>query len=266
MLAILSAIIVGATTGIMIYRETGLGWGITAGVLAFGIIYILIGLLVFAKVKKINKAIQELMQTASQKLNRRMQQLQMKPQGGVKSMQKTLEKEQNKALAEAIEMTKAAEPLFSWNLMLKKQISTMRMMFHYQMKNFEQVDLLMPHCMIFSDPRALSMKIARQFVKKDPELENSIKKLKRFKGDQAASLYALVSWVLVKQGKIDEAVKLLVEAKSKCDNEVINKNWEALVNGNVKKFSNAGLGDEWYALYLEEARMKTKKARRGGFR
>ncbi|MCF6176006.1 MAG: hypothetical protein L3J71_09585 [Victivallaceae bacterium] len=266
MLAIISAIIVGVTSGVLIYREAGVGWGVTAGFLAFGVIYILIGLIVFAKVKKINKSIQELMQTASNKLNRRMQQLQMKPQGGVKSMQQMLEKEQNKALGEAVKLTKAAEPLFSWNLMLKKQISTMRMMFYYQMKDYVQVDLLLPHCMVFSDPRALSMKIARQFVNKDPELEKSLKKLKRFKGDAAVSLYALASWVLVKQGKTEDAVKLLVEARSKCDNEVINQNWEALVNGNVKKFSNAGLGDEWYALYLEEAKMKTKKARRGGFR
>lgn len=266
MLAIISAIIVGVTSGVLIYREAGVGWGVTAGVTAFGIIYILIGLLIFAKVKKINKSIQELMQTASNKLNRRMQQLQLKPQGGVKSMQKMLEKEQNKALAEAVKMTKAAEPLFSWNLMLKKQISTMRMMFYYQMKDYDQVDKLLPHCMVFSDPRALSMKIARQFVNKDPELAHSLKKLKRFKGDAAVVLYALASWVLVKQQKVEDAVKLLVDARSKCDNEVINNNWEALVNGNVKKFSNAGLGDEWYALYLEEAKMKTKKARRGGFR
>ena len=266
MLAIISAIIVGATTGTLIYRQAGLGWGITAGFLVFGVIYIAIGLLIFAKVKKINKSIQELMQLASQKLNRQMQQLQMKPQGGIKSMQKMLEKEQNKALLKAIEMTKAAEPLFHWNLMLKKQISTMRMMFYYQMKDFEQVDLLMPRSMVFSDPRALSMKIARQFVNKDPKLELSLKKLKRFKGDAAVPLYALASWVRVKQNKIEEAVKLLVDARSKCDNAVINKNWEVLVNGNVKKFSNASLGDEWYALYLEEAKIKTKKARRGGFR
>jgi Ni,Fe-hydrogenase III large subunit len=266
MLSIISAIIVGTTTGALIYRQAGVGWGITAGILAFGVVYISIGLLVFAKVKKLNKSIQELMQVASQKLNRQMQQLQMKPQGGVKAMQKILEKEQNKALLKAIEMTAAAEPLFHWNLMLKKQITTMRMMFYYQMKDFEQVDLLLPNCMVFSDPRALSMKIARQFVNKDPKLELSMKKLKRFKGDTAVVLYALASWVRVRQNKIDEAVKLLVEARSKCDNAVINKNWEVLVNGSVKKFSNAPLGDEWYALYLEEARVKTKKARRGGFR
>lgn len=266
MFAIITAIIVGVGTGFLIYNEAGTGWGITAGAIAFMIIYILTGLIVLIKVKKLNQAIQKLMQTASNKLNRRMQQLQMKPQGGVKAMQKILAKEQNKTLAEAIEMTKAAEPLFHWNLMLKKQILTMRMMFYYQMKNFDKVDALLPKCMVLSDPRALSMKIARQFVNKDSDLDVSIKKLKRFKGDTAALLYGLVSWVLVKQGRVDEAIKLLVEARSKCDNEVISKNWEVLVNGNVKKFSNVGFGDEWYALYLEEPKVKTKKARRGGFR
>ena len=33
------------------------------------------------------------------------------------------------------------------------------------------------------------------------------------------------------------------------------KNWEALANNKYKSFSNAGIGEMWYALGLEEMKM-----------
>lgn len=265
MLTIIISLMIGAIVGGALSSKIGPGWGIACGFLAMLVVNIIIGLIVRARIKKVNNAIQEIMLAARKKLDRKVQQMQMRPQGGVKAMQKVLEKDQNAALVQAVEKTKDAESLFKWNLMLKKQIATMRMMLYYQMKNFEQVDKLMPDCLVFSDPRGLAMKIARQYRNNDSGLEKSFKKIKRFKGDDSALLYGLCAWIMVKKDKIDDAIKLLVEAKQKTDNEVILKNWEALANGKVKRFSNAGLGDDWYALCLEEPKIKQQRARHGGF-
>lgn len=64
-------------------------------------------------------------------------------------------------------------------------------------------------------------------------------------------LYALMSWIYVQVGNPDEARRVLLKAKEKTGAEVFKKNWEHLYNDRVKNFFNAGLGDQWYALYLE---------------
>ena len=41
------------------------------------------------------------------------------------------------------------------------------------------------------------------------------------------------------------------------------ENHDKLLNGKAKQFSNAGFGDTWYALYLEEPKMKPQRQRQG---
>ena len=72
-------------------------------------------------------------------------------------------------------------------------------------------------------------------------------------------LYAVYSWILVKTGEIEEAIKVLQKGKKVSENDTIIKNWENLVNGKIKKFSNAGIGDQWYSLYLEEPKTQKPK-------
>ena len=74
--------------------------------------------------------------------------------------------------------------------------------------------------------------------------------------------------ILVKNGEIEEAIKVLLKGKSVTENDTIAKNWESLVNGKVKSFSNADIGDQWYSLYLEEpknTKPKQKVIRRQQF-
>ena len=73
----------------------------------------------------------------------------------------------------------------------------------------------------------------------------------RFKYDKAVLIYALYSWILVKQNRITEAVEALDKGKEKTSDPVITQNWEHLVNNQIKRFSFGGLGDQWYALGLE---------------
>jgi hypothetical protein len=262
MLTIIIALIAGAAIGYPSWLNWGYGWGVSCGILGFAVVQLIIGLILRKKVNAINAGIQTTMAASAEKINRKVKMFQSRPGGNVKAIQKTLEKDQNAALQLALNETSALVPLFKWNFLLKKQVDTMRMMLHYQMKQFAEVDKLMPSCMMM-DPRALAMKMARQYVNKDSALDKMFaKKIKKFKGDDCALLYGLYTWILVKQDRVDVAVKALVEAKKKTDHAVILSNWEALANDKVKQFSNAGFGDEWYALHLEQPRVKQQKMRR----
>jgi hypothetical protein len=45
---------------------------------------------------------------------------------------------------------------------------------------------------------------------------------------------------------------------------VLKQNWDHLVNGRIKRFSNAGLGEQWYALQLETPKQQ-RIIQQGGY-
>ena len=264
MLSIFLSIGIGGVAGILTFTHTdyNVSFGVTAFVLVFVVLQVLGGLFVRKIVKKRTENIQKIIENGQVVLNRKIQRYQQKPIGGMKTMQKILEKEQKVFIQEALDATKSLESLYYWNLLLKKQVSTMRMQFYYQLKQFDKVDLFLKKAM-FIDPMSCAMKGARLYKNNDPKCEKFLqKKSKKFKkNDQNVILYALLSWVLVKKGKIEEAIKVLEKAKDSTSNEVIARNWEVLVNDKKSKFSNSGIGDQWYSLYLEEPKMQKPKQR-----
>ena len=242
--------------------EYGTAWTIINAVAVFAACWIGIGLFIRRQINKVNAVIQNQMTEAQRKINRKLQIFQNRPGANVKSVQKTLEKDQNDAISEALKTTHQVDRYFKWNFLLKKQIQTMRMMFYYQMKDFQKVDELMPECLLF-DPRATAFKIARMYKRKDPGIEKLFsQKIKRAKGENAALLYGLYSWILVKNNEVEKALNLLTAARKKVDHPIIAENREKLANGKVKQFSNSGLGELWYSLYLEEPKVKQKKMHR----
>ena len=60
-----------------------------------------------------------------------------------------------------------------------------------------------------------------------------------------------------------EVVKLLLKAKDATGNETFTYNWERLSNDKAKSFSNEGLGEEWYGLYLENPPIPKQQRVRG---
>ncbi|MDD5697504.1 MAG: hypothetical protein PHH77_02710 [Victivallaceae bacterium] len=240
-------------------RVYGMAWIIVNSIAVFTGCWIGIGLFIRRQINKINTLIQDQMTEAQRKINRKLQIFQSRPGANVKSVQKSLENEQNAAIAEALKTTYRIDPYFKWNFLLRKQISTMRMMFYYQMKDFRKVDELLPDCLLF-DPRATAFKIARLYKRGAPGIDKLFRqKIKRLKGENAALLYGLYSWILVKNGETEKALQLLTEARKKVDHPTIVENREKLANGKVKQFSNSGLGELWYSLYLEEPKIKQKK-------
>ena len=150
------------------------------------------------------------------------------------------------------------EPFKKWSLLTGRQIATMRFQFYYQLKEFDKADEILATCgfmrgPMMMEPMTAAMRMARCYKKEDVAGAEKIYKsrIRWARGDGGVILYALMSWIYVKQGNPDEARRVLLKAKEKTGSEIFKKNWEHLSNDRVKNFSNAALGDQWYSLYLE---------------
>ena len=262
MLTLITAVVIGLIAAYFSGSAlNNMAWGSVIGIVAMIIVQVSIGLFVRAKVNKSNAAIQQQMQEVQNKIQRKINTMQQRPGMSPKFLQSTVEKERNAAVHQALAMLEPLKRYYLWSPLLAKQMNTMKMMFHYQIKEFDKVDALIPKSLFF-DPTSIAMRIARMYKKNDPKLDKyASARLKRAKGESAVLLYALYSWILVKRDRVPEAIKVLAESKKRCDNEVLNANWERLVNGKVKNFSNAAIGEMWYMLYLEEPKVKTQRMR-----
>ena len=261
-------LICGLALGAIVYFSTNQFAGmkpVSSAIIAVLVMLIfqVIVMLILRKLSgKINVVLQQIMTETATKLRSMQEQFMRRPMGGQKQMMQALEREQNAGLQRMIEALDLYKPLYLWNILMKKQVNTMRMMFLFQQKKFEEADALMDQC-LFIEPQSVCVKMARMYKRNDEGIDKFFnKKAARFKGEQALMPYALYSWILVKQDRIDDAIKILNQAKIKIsDNEVIVKNWELLVNNKAKHFSNSLLGEQWYSLMLEEPKMPKQQIR-----
>ena len=130
-------------------------------------------------------------------------------------------------------------------------------------KDFEKVDALMPK-VLFVDPTMTAMKIARLYMLKRPTAEIAKvyeKGVRRLRYNQNVLLAAAYSWILVQRGAVDAAFKTLNRALEKSDDATLKANREQLANNRVAHFSNTALGERWYALLLEEPKVRPPRQR-----
>ena len=231
---------------------------IAYGIIGFIVSQVLISLLVRKRIKTVNTELQDILAAGQKRLQHKVHQFQSKPGGNPSLIQRQVEQDQQVLFKQALKFSEKLEPFKKWNLMMNAQISTMRLQFLYQLKEFDQVDQLFSKSFftgpILSDPMLVAMKMARQFENKKVQgAEKTFKRyIKWYRNDSGALLYGVMSWIYVKQKQVEEARQLLAKAKEKMYNETITRNWEMLSNNRVKSFSNAGFGDQWYSLYLEK--------------
>jgi hypothetical protein len=163
-----------------------------------------------------------------------------------------LEAEQKRGIEAAILICDDFKPLCKWNFMIKKQMITMKMAFNYQMKNWEEVDKLLPNC-TFMDPQTVCMKLVRMYKNKDESLDKFYKKGTRILRKENLVLPAATySWILLKLNKKEEALKVLNDTLKKTESAILSQNRDAIINNKLKNFSNAELAESWYVLGLEE--------------
>jgi tetratricopeptide (TPR) repeat protein len=263
MLTLLIALAVGGACGYFARAEWGWGWGVICGVAGFMATQLAAGLLLRGAIKRRQDRIQTIMQTAQQRINKQLNLFQIRPPSGMRAAQQTLEKLQNDAAKQALAATEDFRSLYLWNLMLKRQIAAMKGQLYYQLREFKKAQESMEHAMIM-DPQSTAIRMALFYRDGDRRLDKFYSsKSRRFKSDDAAFVASVYAWIKLKQGDAEAARQALTAARKNSDHPVLLENHSKLMNGKEKQFSNAGFGDLWYALYLEEPKVKPQRQRQG---
>jgi len=268
MLTLTISAIVGLSLGLGLYISDAAhgGWCIFWGLLGFGASQAAAGLILRGRIKRLMDEVQGTLMAGQKRLQMKVNQWQMRPPGSLKQAQIELEREQRGFMQQALALTEGFNAYYRWSPLLRRQVNTLKMQLHYQMKDYAEADRLMPKC-LFLDPLTAAMRIARMHVNKEEGLDKFFEKqVARLRYGQGALLYSLYAWIALQRNDIDLAHKTLARATSKMENEGIKRNLEHLANNRPRQFSNAGLGDEWYALGLEEPRIRTQRARGPGSR
>jgi hypothetical protein len=254
-ISLLVAIVAGSTS---IAFQLNTGTTVLFSLAGFTTSFLTVGFLVRKKMAPAQSALQESMQSAQKRMQWKVQQFQTKPGGNVKQLQRQLEADQQAMCKQGLELTQGLEPFRKWSLLTGRQIATMHLQFYYQLKDFAKADEILASCgflrgPLMMDPMAVAMRIARCYKNDDLAGAKRVfkRKIKWFRRDRGTLLYGLMSWIHVQKDEIDEARRLLLKAKDATKNDLFTKNWDHLSNDRVKKFSNAGLGEQWYGLYLE---------------
>lgn len=268
MYTILISLLFGAVTGTVLaltHVTTRPVWVAIWGLLGVVVGQVALGLILRRKVKTAMDAVQNVLAAGQKKMQQKINQWQTRPPGSIKQAQTELERDQRVFIEQALETSKLLEPYTRWTLMLDRQIATLRMQLYYQLKEYRKVDELLPKCM-FMEPMSAAMKLARLHVRGEAAEAQKFfqKQTKRLRYGQGTILYALYAWMLVQRKDVDAAHKVLVLACTHMENEVIKTNREHLANNRVNQFSNAGLAEEWYALGLEQPRVKMQRQRHPG--
>ncbi|MCL1910025.1 MAG: hypothetical protein FWG05_03715 [Kiritimatiellaeota bacterium] len=240
---------------------SGYGWSVLWAILMFAASMTVIILAVRKKLAAIMAELQRMMLEGRDALQRKMNEFQRRPVGDVKTATAQFEKLQRRQIEKGLEYTKNFDNYINWIPFLSRQVNITRMQFHYQLKEFKTVDALLPKCMVL-DPLTAAMKIARMHVNKAPleEIEAAFKKYsRRLRYNQSALLYSLMAWIYVRGNEEAKAHQTLVKACEANEHDTLKKNRDRLANGKIREFSNAGLGDEWYALFLEEPKMRVER-------
>lgn len=255
--------IAAALVVMLVFALTGLsawGWAIFFGVLAFFACQFLSGVFLKKRIQSEMQAVQAILLSGQKQIQEKTNSWRFRPPGSPKQAQIELAKLQHVFIGKALKQSESFERYYRWSPLLKRQIATFRMQMNYQDRNWEEVDRLMPSC-LFVEPISMAMKMARMHTRGDGKIGEFFEKsVRRLRYGQGAVIYGLYAWICVKKGDIDTAISVLQRSDKHMENETLKHALEVLKNNRPKQFSLAGLGDEWYALGLEEPRIKYQRA------
>ena len=265
MLTVVIAVLAGLAAGFgLAYNDVlGYGWSSFCGVLAFGVVQFGLGFYLQRKVKAAMGAVQAVLVDGQKRLQAKTARWQMRPPGSLKEAQNEIARDQRAFVMEALALTEPLKRFALWVPLMSRQIATAQFQLRWMIKDFKAVDELMPKA-LFLDPTSTAMRLARMHMTGKPaaDMEKVYRKgCARLKYNQNVLLAATWSWILLKRGDADGAFKALNAALKNSDNETLKMNREHLANNRLAHFSNAGLGDQWYALLLEEPKIRMQRQR-----
>ncbi|MGN0846098.1 MAG: hypothetical protein ACI4RA_01785 [Kiritimatiellia bacterium] len=265
MLTLVLSALAGAGVGLGLYfgDALGYGWSTFCGVLTFVVLNSVAGYLIQKKVKAAMARVQSIMLAGQKRVQAKMARWQVRPPGSVQAAQAEMAKDQKAIVLEALAETEPLHRFDLWVPLMKRQIATAQFQLHWMIKDFKKVDELMPK-VLFVDPTMSAMKIARMYMLGKPSAEIGKvyeKAVRRLRYNQNVLLAAVYTWILVRRNEIDAAFKALNRALEKSDNATLKANRENLANNRVAHFTNTALGDQWYALLLEEPKVHQPRQR-----
>ena len=265
MFSLIIAISCGFVTGLALYFTDvfGYGWSIFFGVLGFGVVQMTIGFRLQKKVKAAMKAVETVLLEGQKAVQAKTMRWQTRPPGSIQEAQNEIARDQRRFVLEALALTEPLHKFDNWVPMMRRQIATAQFQLYWMIKDFKKVDELMPKAM-FLDPTMSAMKLARMYMTDKP-VEEMAKVyegvVRRLRYNQNVLLAAAWSWILIQKKDVDGAFKALNAALKNSDNETLKANREALANNRVAHFSNTNIGDTWWALGLEEPKVKMQRQR-----
>ena len=256
----------GAFSAVYFAADCGAGWSVAAGLGAFA----LTNFIVMRRFKKLIEAdmgaVQRILTDGQKALQAKMQRWQVRPPGSVQAAQREIAEDTKAFVGNALTAVDALAKYRHWVPLIDRQMATAKLQLTWLVKDFTHADEHMKKA-LFVDPVTASMRIARLHMTGAPkeDIRKAYEKaVRRARYNQNVLPAACWSWILVKSGDADGAFKVLTEALKKSDDATLKRNHEQLMNNRPEQFSNSGLGDQWYALHLEEPKIKTQRQR--GFR
>ena len=243
--------------------DWGLGWSIFAGVAGFGVFQGVFGFIIQKRVKGDMEKVQGILLAGQKQIQQKTQRWQMRPPGSIQAAQNEIFNDTKVFVREALAQTETLRKYRLWVPMMDRQIATAQLQLNWMIKEFKVVDKLMPKA-ICVDPMMSAIKMARMYMLERPtaEIEKAYRKgVGRVRYNGNVLLAATMSWIQVQRGEVDAAFKTLTEALKKSDNEALKRNHELLMNNRVAHFSNSGIGDQWYSLFLEEPKVRMQRQR-----
>ena len=238
-------------------------WGVTLGIVAFLASQAVIGLKMRKQVAAVMQGVQTILQEGQKRVQEKIARWRIRPPGNIKAAQAEIARDQKQFFTAAIEATEELRKFKRWMPMMERQIATAQFQLYWNLKDFAKVDELMGKAFL-ADPMMKAMKLARMFTKGAETAEMARfyeKSVKRGAYNANVILAAAWSWMLVQRKDIDGAFKVLTEALKNSDNATLKANHVNLMNNRPTHFSNSGLGEQWYALFLEEPRIRQERPR-----
>ena len=245
----------------------GLDWGIVwsglFGVLAFGVFQVVVGLRIKKSVERDMERVQGILVSGQKRLQMKMQAWQFRPPSSIQAAQREIFEDTKVFVREALAETEVFSKYRGWVPMIDRQKATAQLQLNWMIKEFDVVDRLLPKALLI-DPTVVAIKMARMYMKNasSDEIEKVYRKgVARVRYNGNVLLAATMSWILVQRKEYDGAFRTLTDALKKSDDGVLKQNHEHLMNNRPLHFSNSGIGDPWYALYLEEPKIHMQRQR-----
>ena len=262
MLTLFIILLLGSVSGWFVAADHDTVAGVITGIFTALVFQIIAGLIMRYLVNKKQMEIQNILIDAQNRIQKQINLFQHRPPSSQNAARQTLEKIQNDAARKALAATDCFKPYYIWSILLKKQINTMKMQLLFQLGEYKKVDAIMPSCFIV-DHQSLAIKLVRMYRNNDAKLDSFfLKRCSRTKGEARAFLCSVYAWMKIKQEQPEKALEALNLAKKVSDHHSIAENIDHIANGRYRHFTNSGFGDAWYALGLEEPKVKPQKQMR----